>query len=230
MTAYPGLFYPDISSDQAGISLTGMHAVCVKRSEGTYYLNPAYETQVAAARQAGAFCFAYHFLTDESPQAQARYCFQNLGRHVGLMVDVETEIQTGSQPTLAQNLAFVRSFRSLGGNAHLNYLPRWYWSQVWGEPDLAGLRELGMVLVSSDYSGYATGAGWAAYGGWTPTIWQYSSTVPVGTLKVDFNAFLGSGGAAVPALVSELRSVVLTGKLRHEPTTANASVAPLITT
>ena len=214
----PGLFYPDISSDQGVMDLSGLYAVCIKRSEGTYYLNPDYEGQVAQAVSAHAFYFAYHFLTNEDPGAQARFCFDNVGPDVAVMVDVETETETGSKPSLDQNVAFVTSFRALGGTVHLNYLPQWYWSTVWGQPDLTALKNLGLVLVSSNYSGYATNAGWAAYGSWAPTIWQYSSSVPLHGLSVDFNAFLGSGITDVPTLVEEFKSIVLTGKLLSQKT------------
>lgn len=209
----PGLFYPDISANQGSINLSGIYAVCIKRSEGTYYLNPDYEAQVAAAKSAGAFQFAYHFLTNEDPAAQASFCFDHVGPGVGLMVDVETEPETGSKPTLQQNVAFVTRYRALGGQLHLNYLPQWYWSSVWGGQALAPLKNLGLALVSSDYAGYATNAGWGAYGGWHPTIWQYSSTVPLHGLNVNFNVYLGSGTTDVPSLVSELKALVHTGAL-----------------
>jgi hypothetical protein len=208
-----GLFYPDISSGQGAMDLHGVHAVCIKRTEGTYYLNPDYGAQVAQANAAGAFHFAYHFLTDEDPQAQAQFCFASVGQNVAVMADVETQPQTGSKPSLAQNAAFVTQFRRLGGTIHVNYLPRWYWDSVWGQPDLKPLRDLGLALVSSDYSGYSTNAGWAAYGGWAPTIWQYSDRVSLHGQQVDFNAFLGSGATDVPTLVDEFKAVVTTGKL-----------------
>jgi hypothetical protein len=210
---FPGLFYPDIYDGQGAMDLSGVYAVCIKRSEGTYYSNPVYAAQVAQAQAAGAFHFAYHWLTNEDPAAQAQYCFDLVGTGVAMMVDVETQPQTGAQPSLEQNVTFVKSFRGLGGIVYLNYLPQWYWSSVWGSPDLTPLKDLGLVLVSSDYVGYSSGAGWAAYGGWTPTIWQYSSTVPLHGQQVDFNAFLGSGATDVPTLVAELKSVVTTGKL-----------------
>jgi lysozyme len=200
------------------VDLSGMHAVCIKRSEGTYYLNPYYEAQVAQAQAAGAFHFAYHYLTNEDPHAQAQHCLDHVGPHVAVMVDVETQPKTGSKPSLEQNVAFVRSFRGLGGTLHLNYLPRWYWISPWGQPDLAPLKNLGLALVSSDYSGYSTNAGWAAYGGWAPTIWQYSDSVPLHGHNVDFNAFLGSGATDVPALVDEFKSVVMTGRLPSQRT------------
>jgi hypothetical protein len=221
----PGLFYPDISSVQGAMDLSGVHAVCIKRTEGTYYVNPDYDAQVANAEKANAFVFAYHFLTNEDPAAQATYCFDNVGSTVAVMADVETQTQTGSKPTLEQNVEFIQAFRKLGGIIHVNYLPQWYWSSVWGSPDLAPLKDLGMVLVSSNYSGYSTGAGWASYGGWSPTIWQYSDDVSLNGAHVDFNVFLGSGPTDVATLAEEFTSVVTTGSLPdqstwHELTTA----------
>jgi Glycosyl hydrolases family 25 len=208
-----GLFYPDISAGQGAMDLSGVDAVCIKRSEGTYYLNPQYAAQVAQAKKAGAFYFAYHFLTNEDPKAQAQFCYDNVGPDVGVMVDVETQNQTGSKPTLAQNVAFVENLRGLGGIVHLNYLPQWYWSSVWGSPGLTSLKDLGLALVSSDYTSYQSGAGWAPYGGWTPTIWQYSDSTLLNGVRVDFNAFLGSGPADPHVLTGELETLVRTGKL-----------------
>lgn len=208
-----GLFYPDISAGQGAMDLSGVDAVCIKRSEGTYYLNPQYAAQVAQAKKAGAFYFAYHFLTNEDPKAQAQFCYDNVGPDVGVMVDVETQNQTGSKPTLAQNAAFVENLRGLGGIVHLNYLPQWYWNTVWGQPDLTSLKNLGLALVSSDYTSYSSGAGWAPYGGWTPAIWQYSDSTLLNGVRVDFNAFLGSGPADPHVLTGELESLVKTGKL-----------------
>lgn len=213
---FPGLFYPDISSGQGAMNLGGVHAVCIKRTEGTYYANPVYAAQVAQATAASAFHFAYHFLTDENPSNQAQSCFSHVGPNVGLMVDVETQTQTGSKPSLEQNVQFVKHYRTLGGTVYLNYLPQWYWEGVWGKPDLAPLKNLGLLLVSSNYSGYSTHAGWAPYGGWTPTIWQYSSTTPLHGQKIDFNAFRGSGAADLSTLVDELKSIVMTGKFNGQ--------------
>jgi Glycosyl hydrolases family 25 len=210
---FPGLFYPDISVFQGVMDLSGLHAVCIKVSEGTGYLNPHYADQVAKANADGAFHFAYHFLTDDDPKAQAQFCFGHLGSHVGLMVDVETQTKTQSKPSLQQNVAFVKDFRALGGIVHLNYLPHWYWHDVWGGPDLAPLKDLGLALVSSNFTHFGTHAGWVAYGGWAPTIWQYSENTPLHGQHVDFNAFLGSGATHVPTLVEEFKSLVMTGKL-----------------
>ena len=212
----PGLFYPDISSGQGAMDLSGLHAVCIKITEGTGYLNPDYTAQVAKANAAGAFHFAYHFLTDDDPKAQAQFCFGHLGPDVGLMVDVETETITGSKPSLQQNVAFVKNFRALGGIVYLNYLPHWYWHDVWGGPDLGPLKNLGLALVSSNFASFATHVGWGVYGGWAPTIWQYSDSVSLHGKTVDFNAFLGSGATDVPTLVDEFKSLVMTGKINGQ--------------
>lgn len=54
-----------------------------------------YAAQVAKAEAANAFYFAHHFLTNEDPTAQAKYCFDNVGSKVAVMADVETQTQTG---------------------------------------------------------------------------------------------------------------------------------------
>lgn len=75
-----------------------------------------------------------------------------------------------------------------------------------------------MVLVSSNYSGYSTNAGWASYSGWSPAIWQYSDAVSLHSASVDFNVFLGSGTTDTATLVDEFKSVVTTGKLPDQST------------
>lgn len=102
------------------MDLSGVHAVCIKHTEGTYYVNPDYAAQVAKAEAANAFYLAYHFLTNEDPTAQAKYCFDDVGSKVAVMADVETQTQTGSKPTLEQNVEFIQAFRNLGGIIHVN--------------------------------------------------------------------------------------------------------------
>jgi hypothetical protein len=48
-------------------------------------------------------------------------------------------------------------------------------------------------LVSSYYTTYSdNGPGWAAYGGATPTVWQYTDALPYNGASCDFNAFKGT--------------------------------------
>lgn len=75
-----------------------------------------------------------------------------------------------SKPGVDKAVRFTRHYRALGGICHTLYLPHWYW-QVLGSPDLKPVTDLGMVLVSSDYTTYSdTGPGWQPYGGKTPTF------------------------------------------------------------
>jgi GH25 family lysozyme M1 (1,4-beta-N-acetylmuramidase) len=184
------LRYPDISAYQAGISLAGAVAVCIKVTEGADWANSDYLAALARAADAGAWAFAYHFLHAGATARQAAWCRQHdAGRP--LMIDAEPT--TGSRPGLGDITAFTDAYRAGGGRAGLVYLPRWYWEQI-GSPNLAPLAGRGLTLVASNYTAYSdtsSGAGWQPYGGMTPAIWQYTDRQPFGGMLVDFNAFRG---------------------------------------
>jgi hypothetical protein len=83
-----------------------------------------------------------------------------------------------------------------------------------------------MRLVSSNYKRYTdepSGPGWIGYGGMTPTIWQYSSSVPFNGKNIDFNAYRGShpgdqSDNAVADTLKQFKSIVTTGKFPSGPT------------
>lgn len=239
------IYYPDVSEFQHGQSLHGAVAVCARATEGNWLADPNYAGYKQQAATMGVPFMAYHFLESlSSPQSQAQFCFNIVGRHVPLMLDFEgfasgaklsnghtagagskdkfaklkrklDWLFGGSFPSMSTALAFVDAFRQLGGICYVLYLPQWYWQQI-GSPSLSGFVARGMVLVSSNYSGYSDhGPGWAPYGGMTPMIWQYTSTGP-GTYNTDWNAFKGSGGD-VSQTVAELESVWTTGKIKPAP-------------
>lgn len=236
------IFYPDISSFQAGIDLKGALAVCIKSTQGTGYTNPDYTRALANARSHGTVAFSYNFLLGSnigvSPAAQAAHCYAVTGK-TPLMLDPRPATPAGdviaspqrlavhadepsatSRPSIADACAFVDAYRKAGGICWLAYLPHWYWQQI-GSPSLAPLADRGLLLVSSAYTGYTdapTGTGWLPYGGMTPTIWQYSDSVGFNGHSVDFNAYRGThpgdeSPAAVADTVAELASIVATGKL-----------------
>jgi len=219
------IYYPDISSYQAGINLKGALAVAVKATEGTGYLNPDYARAKSNAAVNGTFFFAYHFLRQGSAAAQASWSYSKVGK-TPLMLDVEV---TGtSTPTLADATAFVDAYRRLGGIVYLVYLPRWYWQANLGSPSLAPLSTRGLLLVSSSYSSYTdagSGIGWQPYGGMTPIVWQYTDALVFNGIAVDFNAFRGSkyagkqDPASVAAALAEFRSLVRTGSLPAQTAT-----------
>jgi hypothetical protein len=251
------LYYPDVSAWQAGINLSGAHAVAVKVTEGPGYLSPAFTGQLAEAAHAGAFSLGYHFLHQGGGAAQADYCHQHAG-DLPMMVDVEPVaslagnvsprseasrdsmvfdvVAAASTPALADATAFIDRYRALGGILHWVYLPRWYHQEL-GSPSLEPLASRGMLLWSSDYTSYtdsSSGAGWEPYGGMTPDVWQYTETMSFGgAANVDFNAFRGTYAgkqdpASVAATLAEFKSLTLTGKMPAPPANVLPSPAHLV--
>lgn len=217
------IFYPDISGWQAGIDLKGALAVGIKATEGTGYTNSDYTRAKRNAHDHGAFQFAYHFLLEGNAAAQARHCHSVVG-DTPVMVDVEITGQ--SHPSLRDTTTFIDTFRKLGGTTHLVYFPHWYWQQQ-GSPSLKPLSNRNMRLVSSAYTRYTdepSGTGWVGYGGMTPTVWQYSSSVPFNGKNIDFNAYRGAhpgnqSATAVADTLKQFKSIVTTG---HFPSDAAA--------
>jgi peptidoglycan hydrolase-like protein with peptidoglycan-binding domain len=219
------IFYPDVSSFQAGVSFSGVPIAMVKATEGTGYTNPDYSPAKIRAKDAGAFFCAYHFLQQGNGAAQADHAF-SVADSTPLMLDVETETLNGvtSTPSVTDVVDFVSQYRALGGVLYLLYLPRWYWADL-GSPSLAPLIELGLLLVSSDYTSYSdSGPGWDSYGGMTPVIWQYTDTATLnGVVGVDFNAYQGT--------VADFESQVTTGALPGtNPTLQEGDTGPAVET
>jgi len=199
------IFYPDVASGQAGVSFSGVPIAMVKATEGTNYTNPDYGSAKLRATEAGAFFCAYHFLQAGNGAGQADHAYSVAGS-TPLMLDMETENLDGftSEPSVTDAANFVSRYRANGGVIYLLYLPRWYWASL-GSPSLTPLIELGLLLVSSNYTSYSdSGPGWASYGGMTPVIWQYTDSATLnGVNPVDFNAYQGT--------VADFESQVTTG-------------------
>ena len=192
------IFYPDVFSGQAGISFAGCVIAVAKATEGTGYTNPDYASAKVRAANAGAFFCAYHFLHAGNGAGQATHAFSVVGSNVPLMIDFEPEYNANgtiaSAPQVTDAVDFINEYRSLGGKTYLLYLPHWYWQGDMGQASLAPVTDLGMLLVSSDYTAYSdAGPGWAPYGGMTPAIWQYTSSATLNGVKnVDMNAYQGT--------------------------------------
>jgi GH25 family lysozyme M1 (1,4-beta-N-acetylmuramidase) len=224
------LYLPDISGWDAGIDLSGALAVVIKVTQGTGYVNPYYTAQLAEARRRGAYPLAYHFLEAGNADEQADHCAAQES-DLPLAVDFEPVDPPNGQsyPSITDLVRFVDRYRSHGGTSHIAYLPHWYWARgangLGGAP-LKPLADLGMVLWSSSYGAYTdadSGAGWQPYGGITPALWQYTSTMDFGGSQVDFSAFRGSAYAgkqdagSVAAALAEFHSVASTGKYAPLP-------------
>lgn len=232
------IFFADISGFQEGINTRGLLAVACKATEGTTYANPDFARARANAASNDVFFMAYHFLHAGNALGQARWCFENVGPHTPLMLDVEptsfaasakrsnVDLPEGvsSNPNEADVAAFVSAYRSFGGTVHLMYLPHWYWQQQ-GSPSLSGLSGVRLALWSSEYTSYTDTSGvrgWQPYGGVAPSIWQYSDSVSFNGHTVDFSAFRGSfagkqDAASVSACLKELESLAMTGSVSGDP-------------
>lgn len=193
------VYYIDISSFQAGINLSGWHAVAVKATQGTGYTDPFWGSFRTHAAGVGAFFFGYHFLEAGNGAGQADHYFAVAGK-TPCMIDFEPT--SGSNPHIGDATAFCDRLRQRGGVCNLVYLPRWYWGNL-GQPSLQALIDRHLHLVSSQYTPYSdSGPGWAPYGGMVPAVWQYTSTLSTGGFsQVDANAFKGTF-AQLQALVA----------------------------
>lgn len=219
-THFPDLsHYPDADPNTPGTQTLDLHdvvALITKATEGTTYTDPTYATYRDRARAKGIPFAAYHWLHAYDVPGQARHAFSVVGPDVPLMIDDE---DTGDGLSIARTLEFVREYRALGGRVVLEYLPHWFW-QAHGSPSLQPLIDAGLALVSSNYTTYSdNGPGWAPYGGMTPAIWQYTSSLVLdGAAKVDMNAFKGS--------VDELRTLFNGGGAPHMTPATIAPGAP----
>lgn len=210
-------FYPDISSYESGISLSGMAAVVVKATEGTTYTNPDYARVARDATSRGIPWAAYHFLRRGSGAAQADY-FHGVAGNVPCMLDVETA-GNGTMATVQDCLDFANRLRAYGSSVRLVYLPHWYWQNL-GSPSLVPLAQAGMALVSSNYTTYSdTGPGWSPYGGVTPTVWQYTDAHSLNGFSVDYNAFRGTA--------DEFRALLTEGTITDMSTTDSQNIQDL---
>lgn len=186
----------DIASYQAGLDLPEVHGegfafVYVKATQGTTYVNPYYKGW--AANPGTLVLIPYHYVTTDSPAAQAKHFQASVGQVPAVMLDIEN----GSPTTGAGIKAVIDAFRALGYTVDM-YMPRWYWQEI-GSPSMTGwgIRN----LIASDYpttnSGYASVLypgdgykGWDAYGGLKPSILQFTDAAKVGGQLVDADAAL----------------------------------------
>ncbi len=167
--------------------MAGAPVVIAKATEGATFVDPAYSNFHKQADAAGVPFMGYHWVNTDSIAAQARNAHDVMGS-VPCMWDAEA-----AGVTVARLADLTATYRALGGVVHMVYLPRWWWHDHMGAPDLSPLVTLGLHLVSSNYTTYSdSGPGWTPYGGMVPVQWQYSDNTQFNGKPVDFNAFKGT--------------------------------------
>lgn len=199
------VFYPDCSNNNWGsvaalisflqqLAPQGFAGMCHKVSEGTYYSDPYWRPCLQWCEQNGMPVIGYHYVTTNSPAAQAQRYLAAGGSKLAML---DWEANGGNVANLS---SVVNAFNAAGVTVQLGYYPRWYWEGV-GGGSLAGLAN---AVVSSSYpdgSGYASsiynnsggarGNGWNSYGNVTPTCWQFTDRANIAGYSVDCNAFAG---------------------------------------
>ncbi|MDM1889084.1 lysA, partial [Mycobacteroides abscessus] len=93
--------------------------------------------------------------------------------------------------------AVKNAIEARGVRVALSYIPRWYWEKI-GKPDLSGVPGLiqssyvnGTAYASVLYPGDDSPR-WAAFGGKTPDILQFTDKALVAGKSLDANAFRGT--------------------------------------
>ncbi|MEU3452192.1 hypothetical protein ABZ671_00915 [Micromonospora sp. NPDC006766] len=220
--------------DWAAIRKATSPVLCLRVTYGDPNgFNPASPHAAEMARGAKAAGFdtigGYHNLIkgdQASTNRQVDYLRRALdgAGAVWAMLDVERYpelVANGLWPRWDDVRRFVDRWHAVDKRVLAVYLPQWIWSGHLGKPDLRGLRG---PLVASNYGtnpasspsgvysarGGDSGPGWAAYGGVTPSIWQYGSNIncPGASKQTDVNAFRGS--------LAQLRAL-LTGPVAGPP-------------
>ncbi|HEU4360776.1 MAG TPA: GH25 family lysozyme [Mycobacterium sp.] len=200
------LFYPDCSNNNWGSTSDairfleqlvpeGFSGMCHKVSEGSYYEDPYWPPVQQWCEQNNLPVIGYHYVTTDDPAAQVRTWQGNGG---GTLAMLDWEENGGNLTNLT---GVVEAFHAAGITVQLGYYPQWYWNQE----GAGNLSQLANALVASAYpdgSGYAStiytnsggnsGAGWAPYGGTTPSAWQFTSSANIAGFQVDCNAYRGS--------------------------------------
>lgn len=202
------LYGYDISSYQGSnfdfdTTVSGGFKFCMlKATEGDYYIDPTFASNLSAARAAGLYVMAYVFLNGNAlVEGHMQKVRDTIPKDCAIMLDVEpvTSYSPPSYPSVNQAEDLYDALTDEGWSVKLNYLPHWYWSGHLGSPDLTGLPP----LAASAYvggSGYASALypgdsdnRWNSYGGQEVVVWQFTSSAVIASQgNVDADAFRGT--------------------------------------
>lgn len=193
------IFGPDISNHQANIDIAqikreGFEFLFAKVSEGAGYKDPYWPRNRDAAREQGLILAGYHYVRTDDPYRQADTFVSHLGdKSIPAMLDFE--LNSGG---ISNFWAVKNAIESRGVRVALSYIPKWYWRDHIGAPDLSGVPG----LIQSSYvngTGYASNlypgddsARWAPYGNRQPILLQFTDKAQVAGQFVDANAFRGT--------------------------------------
>ncbi|TWS20767.1 peptidoglycan DD-metalloendopeptidase family protein [Tsukamurella asaccharolytica] len=194
------VFGIDVSNHQgdfnfAGAAAEGYRFATHKVVEGDGYADPFWPRARDEMRRhfPGRFGGYVFCRTNVDPQREADFMLGKLGDpSIPVQIDYEDTTNGGSGRDLA---ARVQAYRDRGVRLLPVYLPRWFWRDHMGSPDLAFLRDVG--LWNSNYvsgTGYGSAlydpnsAGWQGFGGADVRILQFTEQAQVAGQRIDANA------------------------------------------
>lgn len=170
------LQFRDVSNHDGEYNGTG--PVFAKATEGRSFVDKQYARNKARTLDRGDPFAGYHYLDVPAVASivdQAKHAFSIIGPDTCAMLDVERT--TKGSPAYRDALLWTETYLGLGGFVRPLYLPEWFWSGVWKSPSLKAFSDLGLWLISSNYTTYTDGGrGWRAYGGMTPLVWQWAGS------------------------------------------------------
>ncbi len=190
--------------DWTAVAGSGVEFAYVKATEGTTYVNPYYQSDAQAAKQAGLYVGAYAYVRPDSNDAVAQADklltvapVASDGRTLPPMIDIEwpysgsgvSDACWGLTPT--QMSTWLRSFVDRV-HARIGRAPTIYTNNFWWDPCTGNNTTFGSSPLSiAHYNGSPTPLplGWANW-----TFWQHTdaATVPGIVGGVDADVFNGS--------------------------------------
>jgi GH25 family lysozyme M1 (1,4-beta-N-acetylmuramidase) len=177
--------------DWSQVAGAGYTFAAIKATEGNYYTNPYYASDLAAAKAAGLYVTGSHFAIPNvgTATAQADYAvnhgqYAEDGKTLPLELDVEYDPYASTDHTNqcyglspAQTVAWISAFstevRRLTGRLPIIYTTSGWWSTCAGNSTAFGADPLWVAAYAT--SSPPMPSGWPDW-----TCWQYSSggTVP----------------------------------------------------
>jgi GH25 family lysozyme M1 (1,4-beta-N-acetylmuramidase) len=173
--------------DWSQMAGAGYTFAAIKATEGNYYTNPFYASDVAAAKAAGLYVAGYHFAIPNvgTATAQADYAVSNGqytedGQTLPLALDVEYDPYTSTDKTNecyglspAQMVAWISAFdteaQRLTGRAPIIYTAAGWWATCTGNSTAFGSAPLWVAAYTP--SRPPALPGWPSW-----SFWHYSSS------------------------------------------------------
>jgi lysozyme len=197
------IFGVDVSGYQSTFDFArcraqGFDFAVIKATEGNNYVNPSYAAQLQASASAGLLTSSYHFVHATDVPGQLAEIERYVDKRYPVWLDSEVD---GAGEYIA-SVQLHDQARAAGWNVVGDYFPRWFWSSI-GSPNLAPLGALwssgypttrtGAAVDIYAAAGGDNGSGWAAYGGATPLLWQFTNAAAVSNYaRIDADAFRGT--------------------------------------